>query len=258
MMSAGAPDYFSFQAGLYARSRPRYPDALMRWLRSRAPSGAACWDVGTGSGQVAVLAAQHFDRVFASDVSAAQLSHAPPVQGVTYAVEPAERSSLGDNSVDAVFVGAAAHWLDLPAFYSEVRRVARPGALVSLFSYGTHLGGESELQAVIDHYIQGILGPWWSTRLAMIADAYAQLPFPFDEEPFPAFAASTHGDLEALEDLLRTWSAAQEMARETGQDPIAGIRDDLRAAWMVTAAPDVSRTLRWPTFARIGRGQPVG
>ena len=31
-MPAGAPDYFSFQAGLYARSRPRYPDALMRWL----------------------------------------------------------------------------------------------------------------------------------------------------------------------------------------------------------------------------------
>jgi len=252
-MAEPAQDLFSVKSELYARARPTYPAALLRWIRGQAAGGGLCWDAGTGTGQVARLAADHFDRVFATDLSAAQVSHALPVANVTYAVEPAEDSSLETHSVDAVTVGAAAHWLDLPSFYEEVRRVSRPGGILALFSYGLNLDGESQLQAVIDRYASTVLAPWWSERLALVASGYRPLVLPFEELTVPSFTASSYGDLHALEDLLRTWSAAQQMAEATGGDPIDAIRDELHAAWTSTAPARVPRTLRWPTFARVGR-----
>jgi ubiquinone/menaquinone biosynthesis C-methylase UbiE len=255
-MTALASDRFSFRSALYARSRPTYPDLMMQWLRGRTARGESCWDVGTGTGQVAGLAAEYFDRVYATDVSAAQLEEAPITSGVTYAVEPAECSTLPADSVDAVLVGAAAHWLNLPDFYREVRRVCRPGGMLAMFSYGIRVAGEPELQAVIDRYASTILVPWWSQRLAMVEAAYKPIAFPFDEIAFPTFAASSFGDLQSLENLLRTWSAAQQMAKATGTDPVASIQADLHHAWTRTAAAHIPRTLRWPIFARVGRVHP--
>ena len=251
-MSA-APDRFSSQAVRYARSRPVYPDLLLQWVRAQTQRGALCWDVGTGSGQVAALAANHFERVHATDVSEAQLAEAPVIHGVTYATEPAERCTLPDASVDAVVCGAAVHWFDLPQFYAEVRRVCRPGAVLALFSYGVETAGEPALQAVIRRYIQDVLAPWWSDRLAVVEAAYRPLAFPFEELQPPGLSAVTVGDLERFEDLLRTWSAAQLMARATGEDPIDAIRDELHRAWEVNGPAHVERTIRWPIFARVGR-----
>ncbi len=252
-MASGAPDRFSFRAALYARSRPCWPELLMQWIRAQAAGGESCWDVGTGTGQVAGLAARYFERVHATDVSAAQLAQAPATPGVSYAVEPAERTALPTASVDAVLVGAAAHWLELPEFYREVRRVSRPGGVLAMFSYGIRIAGEPELQAVIDRYASTILAPWWSQRLALVEAAYEPMPFPFEEIAIPSFAATSTGDLQSLEDLLRTWSAAQRMAQVTGTDPVNTIREALRSAWTRTAPADVPRTLHWPIFARVGR-----
>ena len=79
MTVMAAPDRFSSQAVRYARSRPVYPDLLLQWVRAQSSRGELCWDVGTGSGQVAALAANHFERVHATDVSEAQLAEAPVI-----------------------------------------------------------------------------------------------------------------------------------------------------------------------------------
>lgn len=252
-MPGTVPDRFSYRAERYARVRPAYPDLLLQWLRSKTVRGERCWDVGTGSGQVAGLAASYYEQVYATDVSSAQLSQAVATRGVTYAVESAERSSLPDHSVDAVLVGAAAHWFDLPAFYTEVRRVCRPGGLLALFSYGTRPAGQPALQAVIDRYVRAVLAPWWSDRLAMVESAYQTVAFPFREYRLPPFSAVTVCDLQGFEELLSTWSAAQLMARETGEDPLESVRSELHQAWGDPAQAGEERMIRWPIFARVGR-----
>src|SRR6185436_5288611 len=101
-------DHYSGHADAYARHRPRYPDELFAWLASVSPGRALAWDVGTGSGQVAVSLAKHFDRVVATDASAEQLARAIPHERVDYHHEPAGRSSLPSTSADLITAGAAA------------------------------------------------------------------------------------------------------------------------------------------------------
>src|SRR5688500_3063214 len=122
-------DHFSKQANAYAAFRPSYPDALGAYLASLAPTDGASltqvWDCATGSGQAATMLARHFDRVVATDASAAQISKADACERVEYRGAPAEASRLPDQSYDAITVAQAAHWFDLPALYTEARRVLR-------------------------------------------------------------------------------------------------------------------------------------
>ena len=73
-------DYFSMHAATYARMRPLYPPALFAELARLAPGCALAWDAGTGNGQAAIGLAAHFERVVATEPSAAQFHTAskPP------------------------------------------------------------------------------------------------------------------------------------------------------------------------------------
>src|SRR5437588_6210677 len=115
--------HFHSQAKLYAEYRPGYPAELFEFIASSVRSHRLAWDCATGNGQAAMGLASHFDRVFATDISAEQISHAKPHPRVEYGVTPAERSGLPDKSVDAVTITQALHWLDTPRFYQDVERV---------------------------------------------------------------------------------------------------------------------------------------
>lgn len=120
----------------YAQFRPAYPEALAAFLATAAPATGLAVDVGCGNGQLATLLARHFAQVVGVDPSADQIAHAKPASGVAYAVARAEKLPLADGVASAVTAAQAAHWFDLPTFYAEVRRIARPGAVVALISYG--------------------------------------------------------------------------------------------------------------------------
>ena len=100
-------DHFSGHANLYAQARPTYPPALFDWLASICPQRGLVWDAGCGNGQASLALAAHFDRVFATDPSDTQIAAATPRDNIRYAVEPAERCSLPDGSVDLVTVAQA-------------------------------------------------------------------------------------------------------------------------------------------------------
>ncbi|MDE1189017.1 MAG: class I SAM-dependent methyltransferase [Pantoea sp.] len=75
--------------------------------------------------------------------SASQFSHATACSRVAYTCAPAE--ALPPHPVDYNLITAAqaAHWFRLDDFYHEVRRVAAPGAVIALISYGVlQLEGE--------------------------------------------------------------------------------------------------------------------
>lgn len=94
-----APDFSGF-AEQYARSRPRYPPELLGQLASFLDRRKLAWDCATGSGQAAIGLVEHFDRVVASDVSAAQVRHAVRHPRIAYMAARAEHAPLSDASAD--------------------------------------------------------------------------------------------------------------------------------------------------------------
>src|SRR5512146_2681396 len=125
-------DYFSGVAGSYAEYRPRYPAALVDLLADLAPRSQTAWDAGCGSGQRSVALAGRFARVIATDASEQQLARATAQPRVEYRRASAEASEIPSAPLDLATAAQAVHWFDRPAYYQEVRRVCRPGALIAL------------------------------------------------------------------------------------------------------------------------------
>jgi SAM-dependent methyltransferase len=242
-------DHFSGHANAYSRHRPQYPEALFAWLDSVVPGHALAWDAGTGSGQVAVALAQRMTRVVATDASADQLANAMAHARVEYRHEPADRVSLEPATVDLVTAGAAAHWFELDGFYREVRRVAKRGAIVALFSYGPRGVGDA-IDPIVHHFQETVLQGYWPERIRYVHDRYATLPFPFEELEVPDFRMAVEWTLSDLVAFLNTWSASQRYLQEKGKLPTAEIEQGLAAAWK---DPQSRRVIEWPVFVRAGR-----
>lgn len=248
-------DHFSGHASDYAAYRPRYPDALFEAVVRPCAATRLAWDCGTGNGQAAVALARYVDRVMATDASAEQIAQATPHERVTYHVAPAGDSPLADASADLATVAQALHWFDLDAFYAEVRRVMRPGGVIAAWTYTLFHAPPDDpraeaIDAVLEHYYDTVVGPYWPEERRHIEARYQSLAFPFDELEAPALTLTADWALSDVIGYLRTWSASQRYADATGTDPIDRIAGDLRDAW---GAPSTVRTMHWPAPMRIGR-----
>jgi ubiquinone/menaquinone biosynthesis C-methylase UbiE len=245
-------DHFSGHSEKYAQSRPRYPDEIYAYLASIAPGRSLAWDCGTGNGQAALGLAKHFDKVYATDASAEQISHAYPHQKVSYRAEPAEHVSLPDSSVDLVTVAVAIHWFDFDEFYREVKRVLTPGGILAVWTYSlTEIS--PEIDALIQQYYGEILSGYWPERIHYLEEKYETLPFPFEEINPPPFTMKIHWNLLQLAGFLDSWSATQRYKTQEGRHPLELIWDPLLAAW---GPEKETRLVRWPLYFRIGRHIP--
>jgi SAM-dependent methyltransferase len=247
-------DHFSGHADRYGAYRPSYPAALFEYLASLAPSHELAWDCATGNGQAAVALAPFFRRVVATDASARQIAEARAQPGVEYRVAPAERTDLADGSADLVTVAQALHWLDLPAFYAEVRRVCRPGAIVAVWTY-QNCAVSPEVDAVVARLYDGILGDYWPPERKLVEQGYWTLAFPFEEIEAPTFPMVARWDLRRMFGYLDTWSSNQRYQARHGADPVDLVRDELAVAW---GDADRERGVVWPFLLKVGRVSKAG
>lgn len=242
-------DHFSKQARQYARHRPTYPDAVFDYLASLAPSRDLAWDSGTGNGQVAVQLARHFEQVIATDASAEQIQNAFTHPRVQYRVEQAERTSTLPNTVDLITVGVAVHWFDLEAFYAEVHRVGKPGAIMAVWTYQL-TSIKPDVDRLLERYYGETLAGFWPDSFRYVDERYRTLPFPFEEVKPPAFDMRTEWTLHELVGFLASWSATQRYLEARGQNPLDEILPELQEAW---GDADATRLVKWPLHFRIGR-----
>lgn len=249
-MSTGLADYFSPRAAGYAAFRPTYPPALFDFVAALAPSHRCAWDCATGSGQAAVALAAHFDRVIATDASAAQLAHAAMHARVAYRVATAEASGLPDHAVDLVTVAQALHWFDIEAFYVEVRRVLVPGGALAVWTYGFPALDETTLDARFQQYVEDVLAPYWPPKRQLVDDGYRGIPFPFAEVAAPSFPLERACTLDEVVGYVGTSSATTQYIRATGGDPLPGLEQALAPAW---GEPARRVVVRWPLTVRAGR-----
>lgn len=240
-------DHFSERATDYASRRPGYPAALADWLAGQAPGRERAWDAGCGSGQLSALLAGCFAAVVATDASGAQLAHARAHPLVDYCGATAEASPLRSCSIDLAVAAQAAHWFDLTAYWAEVRRVARPRAIVALVTYAL-----AEVAPAIDErvvrFYRDDLGRYWPAERRMVEDGYRSLPFPFDEIEAPDFRMSERWTAADFVGYVGTWSAVRGLERDGGAARLEAFATDVRTLW-----GDTRRAVRWPLSLRVGR-----
>lgn len=231
----------------YASFRPRWPDALARALAEAAPDRGLAVDVGCGSGQLTTRLAPHFALTLGLDIAAGQLREAEAAPGAAYAVASASALPVADGRAALIAVGQAAHWFDLPAFYAEATRIARPGAVLALLSYGpAEVAGP--LGPAFARLRQGIAG-WWPPERAHVETDYRDLPFPFDALALPRFDIARTWPRSQLVGYVETFSAVRR-ARAAG----AGGAADAFAAEAEAVLPDDGPVhLRFPVAIRAAR-----
>ena len=174
---------------------------------------------------------------------------APKHERINYVVSLADRTPLPDGSVDIVTVASAFHWLDFPRFYSEVRRVAKPDAILAAWGYKLP-SVIPAVDAVVERFDVEVLRHFWLPETTLAVECYRTIPFPFDEIDTPPFRMTHEWKLKQLVGFLGTWSASLRYYTQTGRDATDEVRDDLAEAW---GDPEQVREVAWDLFTRVGR-----
>ncbi len=242
-------DYFSEAAAEYAAYRPTYPIELVEYLARAAPRAGVAWDCGCGSGQLSILLAGRFERVIATDASAGMISRAVPHPRVEYRNARAESSGLPDAVADLAVAAQAAHWFDLPAYYSEVKRVARPGAVLALVCYG-NMVIDADLDSLMGEWYSGVLGRYWPPERQLVEDGYRSLAFPFEELEVPHLEMRATFTVADVLGYMETWSSVRALEKAQGRDRIEAFRREFARAW---GSETATRLIRWPLSLRVGR-----
>jgi ubiquinone/menaquinone biosynthesis C-methylase UbiE len=241
---------FSTQSKLYAEFRPNYPQELFEFLAASVPQNQLAWDCATGSGQAALGLAEHFDRVIATDINPEQIANAKQHPRVEYHVAPAEQSGLADHSADVVTITQALHWLDIPRFYQEVRRVAKPHAIFVATVYSDPVLGDPAADKILHNYNKVIVGSYWPPERKLVDEAYANIPFPFQAIQAPELKLERDWSLSELAGYLRSWSATNRYIKQNGADPVIPFESEMGRVWH---KPSEKRRLHWPFAIRAGR-----
>jgi hypothetical protein len=244
-------DLFSKQSKNYALSRPTYPAELFQFLASLVERRKLAWDCATGNGQAAVLLAEYFDQVVASDASKKQIDNAQAHPKVRFAEFPAENATgLLAGTVDLVTVAQALHWFRLGDFYKEVRRVVRKDAVIAAWAYGLH-SVSPEVDRVTRVFYHDIVGRYWAPEIRHVENRYQDIFFPFSQISTPQFEIVLNWDLFDLIRYLYTWSSTQKyMEQNNGSDPVKTVYSDLSAAW---GKRNLRKKITFPIYMKAGR-----
>jgi ubiquinone/menaquinone biosynthesis C-methylase UbiE len=243
-------DLFSKQAEQYAKYRPQYPAELYKFLSSLVASHERAWDCATGNGQAAVHLAEYFDEVIATDASAEQIKHAMPHPKVHYYTAPAENSGVENNSCDLITVATAIHWLDLDAFYKEVKRVAKQNAVIAAWVYSGHMI-EPGIDKFLEEFFNRDVAPHWDPGIQKAIDFEEAIYFPFERIQTPQFNIEYSWTAGNFLNYLLTWSSIQTAMKASGKNIIENIEADLKQLW-----GEDKRKITWKLSIKTGRVSP--
>ncbi len=233
---------FNEQAKLYATARPLYPPEIFEWIASISPAKEVVWDCGTGTGQAAIGLAKYFANVEATDVSPRQIENAFPISNVRYQMMPAENTDFPEQYFDVINVALALHWFDLEPFWNEVKRVARPGALFVTYWYDWPTLNE-QFDKIFKKELLEPLSPFWSPKLKLCWNDYADVNFPFERIQTPNFEIQNQWSFEDFSNYVQTWSAIRGFVNKHGQEHLMHIISRLHQAWGSNENP---KTVRLP------------
>lgn len=192
--------------------------------------------------------ANHFDQVFANDISEEQLSYAPQKSNITYLNTPAEHSGLPSNTFNLITIAQAVHWLNFDRFYDEVRRTARKNALLAVVGYGM-VRVSKTVNPIIDELYEEAFRQYFNENRRYLDEHYKNIPFPFNEISAPDFEITYQWSLDHLEGYFNSWSAVQKMKSELDKNPVDKTIKHLQQKLGSQKSLEVS----FPVFMRLGK-----
>jgi len=243
-----AKDRFSTQASAYARYRPTYPPELYDFIRQHVPAKGTAWDCATGNGQAARALAAFMQKVEATDISQPQLAQAPAHPAIQYHQMPAEQTTFTPDTFDLVTVATALHWFKHQAFFKEVQRVAKPGALFVAWTYGL-VSLRPPMNPVVLAFHEQTMAPYWDPERKHVDQGYRSILFPLAPLPVPTLGIEVQWQPEDIKGYFSTWSSVQNCIKATGQDPVPALYKKLMALW---PAHQSTITARWQLHVLAG------
>ena len=242
-----AKDLFSKQSDLYAKYRPTYPKELYDYIFSFVKEKNNAWDCATGNGQAAIALADHFKKVFATDISAAQIEKATRKENIEYSVCPAESTPFPDNTFDLVTVAQAYHWIKWDEFKKEVTRICKPNAIIAIWTYFRHTGDE-EVDNAVRSFYDNITKPYWDDERKYVEDKYTTVEFDYELLPVKEFKSVLYWHREDLFGYINTWSAIQKFIKVNGHSPVPLIEKEINELWPEGEVKKVT----FPIYLKIG------
>ena len=240
-------DNFSTRAAIYAKHRPTYPSSLFDYITKFVQHRKLVWDCGTGNGQSATELSKYFEKVFATDISSKQIEYAKKKNNITYALEPAEKTNLADNSVDLVTISQALHWFKFDEFYAEVKRVSTATGIIAAWTYSL-LQVNEITDALIHKYHFETLGEYWDEERKYVDNGYHTIPFPFKQISSPGFHIEVNWGLEELEGYFNTWSALQKFVTANKYNPVPELMEKIKINWPVSEV----KKIIFPIHLKLG------
>lgn len=244
-----AKDLFSKQADLYARYRPTYPAELYQYILSFVKEKNIAWDCATGNGQAAVVLADHFKKVVATDISASQIEKATFKENIEWLVCPAESTPFAENTFDLVTVAQAYHWIKWKEFRNEVRRVCKNNAVIAVWLYYDHTTGDKRIDKVVRDFYENVTRPYWDYERKYVEELYATVAFDYELLPFKNFEINLHWQREDLLGYISSWSAIQKYIKVNGHSPIPIIEKEINKLW----PQGEKKQVIFPVYLKLGR-----
>lgn len=246
-----AKDNFSVQSKGYSQFRPSYPQALYDEIFSHVATFGRCWDCATGNGQMAMVLAERFEAVEATDISPQQLDKAILHPKINYSISRAEVTHFEADSFELITVGQAIHWFDHDAFNEEVKRVSKNGGLIAVVGYGLMFVND-EFDRHLMQFYDGTIGKYWDPERKHIDSHYTSIPFPFEAiAPKKEHSIDVRWNLAQLAGYLSTWSSVNRFIKQNGFDPVAPFIQQLRETG--TWTDDQEMDVHFPLFVKLGR-----
>lgn len=241
-------DLFSTQADAYKKFRPVYPQALYDYIISFVNNRDAALDVATGNGQAALVLADYFTKVYATDISAAQLANAEKKQKVEYIKSSAEQTFFNPHTFDLITVAQAYHWFDHKTFATEATRIAKQNAVIAVWLYDRFTTNNAALNSLMDVFYFDVTGPYWDSARTHVDNHYNDLPFPYKRLPSQSFFIEAVWTKQALLGYLSSWSSVQKYIEVHQASPLLLIQEQLDTLWTFEKV-----SVRFPIYLHLGR-----
>lgn len=228
-------DLFSLQSKKYAKYRISYPKEIYKEIykilkKNKIPFEFA-WDCGTGNGQVAKELAKKFSIVYATDISENQIKEAIKKPNIFYSIEPAENTSLKDNSINLITVAQALHWFEFEPFYEEIKRVSKKPAILAIWCYSTCIIRDSKINRLFNQFYKNILGPYWEKERKYVEEGYQNIDIPFRKILEKNIEFIKNFTKSKFVGYLSTWSSVQKYIEIHNQNPIYFFKKEIEPYW---------------------------
>jgi trans-aconitate 3-methyltransferase len=195
--------YNTAQAQAYVQGRGTYPPALYELVLSHHISTGGSTDtlieIGTGPGNALRPMALSFTHAYGLDPGPAMIETARSLGGSTKTGEPIKWESstaedlntstgIPDGSVDMIMAATAAHWFDMPAFWTRAAALLKPHGTVALWSGASvfchpDTPNAKKIQAILNQLEDEELDKFHVQGNRLTRGMYLDLPLPWQVDP---------------------------------------------------------------------------